>query len=104
MHFLNFSYSQLFDFWFLSVLVKNKKDRSYFRIFVPTMFSGNKMKSIFSGMEARYKCCQSIHKAFVSSSKLLNDPALAGLAAKVRIFFFFFFGVGGGGGGGWFLE
>ena len=59
------------------------------------MFSGNKMKSIFSGMEARYKCCQSIHKAFVSSSKLLNDPALAGLAAKVRNFFFFF---GGGGG------
>lgn len=53
------------------------------------MFSGNKMKSIFSGMEARYKCCQSIHKAFVSSSKLLNDPALAGLAAKV---FFFFLG------------
>ena len=49
------------------------------------MFSGNKMKSIFSGMEARYKCCQSIHKAFVSSSKLLNDPALAGLAAKVLI-------------------
>lgn len=40
-------------------------------------------------MEARYKCCQSIHKAFASSSKLLNDPALAGLAAKVR------------GGGGW---
>lgn len=54
------------------------------------------MKSIFSGMEARYKCCQSIHKAFASSSKLLNDPALAGLAAKVR----------GGGGGGvvWVLE
>ncbi|KAK4576873.1 hypothetical protein RGQ29_027423 [Quercus rubra] len=36
------------------------------------------------GMEARYKCCQSIHKAFVSSSKLLNDPALAGLAAKLQ--------------------
>ncbi|XP_030928821.1 26S proteasome non-ATPase regulatory subunit 5 isoform X2 [Quercus lobata] len=36
------------------------------------------------GMGARYKCCQSIHKAFVSSSKLLNDPALAGLAAKLQ--------------------
>lgn len=36
------------------------------------------------GMEARYKCCQSIHKAFLSSSKLINDPALAGIVAKLQ--------------------
>ncbi|XP_059441344.1 uncharacterized protein LOC132173765 [Corylus avellana] len=36
------------------------------------------------GMEIRYKCCQSIHKAFVSSSKLINDPALAGSVAKLQ--------------------
>ena len=50
-----------------------------------------KISSTFSGMEARYKCCQSIHKAFLSSSKLINDPALAGIVAKVRVVLFFFF-------------
>ncbi|KAF5478636.1 hypothetical protein F2P56_005179 [Juglans regia] len=35
-------------------------------------------------MEARYKCCQSIHKALMSSSKLINDPALAGIVAKLQ--------------------
>ncbi|KAG2681833.1 hypothetical protein I3760_11G162000 [Carya illinoinensis] len=35
-------------------------------------------------MEVRYKCCQSIHKAFMSSSKLINDPALAGIVAKLQ--------------------
>jgi hypothetical protein len=36
-------------------------------------------------MEARYKCCVAIHKAFMSSSKLTGNPALAPIAAKVRL-------------------
>lgn len=39
--------------------------------------------SFCSGMEARYNCCKSIHTAFIMSSKLSSDPALAGIAAKV---------------------
>ncbi|XP_021890187.1 uncharacterized protein LOC110808875 [Carica papaya] len=35
------------------------------------------------GMESRYKCCKAIHKAF-TSSKLANDPALAGVAEKLQ--------------------
>jgi hypothetical protein len=70
-----------------------KNDHSSFRIFVPNtipVFQFLLIKAVvyFSGMEIRYKCCQSIHKAFVSSSKLINDPALAGSVAKVRAIFF----------------
>ncbi|KAL0545825.1 hypothetical protein IC582_015721 [Cucumis melo] len=36
------------------------------------------------GMEARYNCCLSIHKAFVSSPRLTGDPALAGIASKLQ--------------------
>ncbi|KAB1216575.1 26S proteasome non-ATPase regulatory subunit 5 [Morella rubra] len=36
------------------------------------------------GMEARYKCCQSIHMALASSSKLNSDPAVAGIATKLQ--------------------
>ncbi|KAH8518652.1 hypothetical protein H0E87_000485 [Populus deltoides] len=36
------------------------------------------------GMEARYKCCVAIHKAFMSSSKLTGNPALAPIAAKLQ--------------------
>lgn len=34
-------------------------------------------------MEARYNCCKAIQKAFIMSSKVSSDPALAGLAEKV---------------------
>lgn len=37
-----------------------------------------------AGMEARHKCCETVSRAFTSSSKLLNDPAYSGLASKVR--------------------
>lgn len=36
------------------------------------------------GMEARYKCCQAIYKAFTSSSRLTSDPGLAGMAEKLQ--------------------
>ncbi|KAJ6301580.1 hypothetical protein OIU77_015812 [Salix suchowensis] len=36
------------------------------------------------GMEARYKCCVAIHRAFMSSSKLTGNPALAPIAAKLQ--------------------
>uniref|UniRef100_A0A5B7CBC0 26S proteasome non-ATPase regulatory subunit 5 n=1 Tax=Davidia involucrata TaxID=16924 RepID=A0A5B7CBC0_DAVIN len=36
------------------------------------------------GMEARHNCCQAIHKAIMSSSKLISDPALAGIAEKLH--------------------
>ncbi|KAJ6752031.1 hypothetical protein OIU85_002452 [Salix viminalis] len=36
------------------------------------------------GMEARYKCCVAIHRAFMSSSKLTGNPALAAIAAKLQ--------------------
>lgn len=36
------------------------------------------------GMEARYNCCLAIHKAFMSSSKLIGDPGLAGIAEKLE--------------------
>ncbi|KAM7503976.1 hypothetical protein LguiB_002880 [Lonicera macranthoides] len=36
------------------------------------------------GMEARHKCCQAIYSAFMSSSKLIGDPSLAGIAAKMQ--------------------
>lgn len=39
---------------------------------------------LYLGMEARYKCCLAIHKAFMSSTRLTGDPALAGIASKVR--------------------
>ena len=39
----------------------------------------------FSGMELRHKCCQAIYRALTSSSKLISDPALADIAAKVRM-------------------
>ncbi|XP_021821703.1 uncharacterized protein LOC110763262 [Prunus avium] len=35
------------------------------------------------GMEARYNCCKAIQKAFIMSSKVSSDPALAGLAEKL---------------------
>lgn len=35
-------------------------------------------------MEVRHNCCQAISKALLSSPKLTSDPALAGIAAKVR--------------------
>ncbi|EOY13091.1 26S proteasome non-ATPase regulatory subunit 5 - like 1 [Theobroma cacao] len=35
------------------------------------------------GMEARYKCCKAIHRAFMSS-KLVSDPALSGIAGKLQ--------------------
>ncbi|KAA8523937.1 hypothetical protein F0562_010360 [Nyssa sinensis] len=37
-----------------------------------------------TGMEARHNCCLAIHKAFISSSKLISDPALAGIAEKLH--------------------
>lgn len=36
------------------------------------------------GMEARYKCCLAFHKAFMSSTRLTGDPALAGIASKLQ--------------------
>ncbi|XP_022981236.1 uncharacterized protein LOC111480433 [Cucurbita maxima] len=36
------------------------------------------------GMEARYNCCLAIHKAFMSSTRLTGDPALAGIASKLQ--------------------
>ncbi|KAM7498672.1 hypothetical protein LguiA_023086 [Lonicera macranthoides] len=36
------------------------------------------------GMEARHKCCQAIYSAFMSSSKLIGDPSLTGIAAKMQ--------------------
>ncbi|KAK2968417.1 hypothetical protein RJ640_004423, partial [Escallonia rubra] len=36
------------------------------------------------GMEARHNCCQAIYKAFMSSSKLIGDPALAVVAEKLQ--------------------
>ncbi|XP_011043841.1 PREDICTED: uncharacterized protein LOC105139178 [Populus euphratica] len=36
------------------------------------------------GMEARYNCCVAIHRAFMSSSKLTGNPALAPIAAKLQ--------------------
>lgn len=36
------------------------------------------------GMEAKYMCCNAINKAFMSSSKLMNDPAFAGVVAKLQ--------------------
>ncbi|KAJ4726360.1 ARM repeat superfamily protein [Melia azedarach] len=35
------------------------------------------------GMEARYNCCKAIRKAF-NSSKLISDPAFAGIAEKLE--------------------
>ncbi|CAK7327742.1 unnamed protein product [Dovyalis caffra] len=37
------------------------------------------------GMEVRYKCCIAIHRAFMSSSKLSGNPALAPIAAKEAV-------------------
>ncbi|KAK3028399.1 hypothetical protein RJ639_039609 [Escallonia herrerae] len=36
------------------------------------------------GMEARHNCCQAIYTAFMSSSKLIGDPALAVTAEKLQ--------------------
>jgi 26S proteasome non-ATPase regulatory subunit 5 len=36
------------------------------------------------GMEARHKCCQAIHNAFMSSTKLLADTSLAGIESKLQ--------------------
>ncbi|KAL2483585.1 ARM repeat superfamily protein [Forsythia ovata] len=36
------------------------------------------------GMEARHKCCEAIYKALTSSTKLISDPAFAGIAAKLQ--------------------
>lgn len=36
------------------------------------------------GMEARHKCCQTIYKGFTSSSKLIADNALSGIASKLE--------------------
>lgn len=36
------------------------------------------------GMEARHDCCLAIYKAFTSSSKLIRDPTLAAVAAKLQ--------------------
>ncbi|XP_027172842.1 uncharacterized protein LOC113772470 [Coffea eugenioides] len=36
------------------------------------------------GMELRHKCCQAIYRALTSSSKLISDPALADIAAKLQ--------------------
>lgn len=36
------------------------------------------------GMEARHKCCQSLYKGFTSSSKLIADNALSGVATKLE--------------------
>ncbi|KZV27253.1 hypothetical protein F511_04706 [Dorcoceras hygrometricum] len=35
------------------------------------------------GMESRHRCCEAIHRAFLSSSKLSSDPAFADIAVKV---------------------
>ncbi|KAL3503186.1 hypothetical protein ACH5RR_037635 [Cinchona calisaya] len=36
------------------------------------------------GMEARHKCCQAVYSAFTSSGKLISDPALAEITAKLQ--------------------
>ncbi|KAF8024109.1 hypothetical protein BT93_F1342 [Corymbia citriodora subsp. variegata] len=36
------------------------------------------------GMEARYGCCQGIHKTFTRSTKLMSDPSLARIASKLQ--------------------
>lgn len=36
------------------------------------------------GMEARHDCCLAIYKAFTSSSKLIRDPSLGAVAAKLQ--------------------
>ncbi|XP_038688509.1 uncharacterized protein LOC119987665 [Tripterygium wilfordii] len=36
------------------------------------------------GMEARHNCCKAIHKAFMSSSKLISNPALTGIASELQ--------------------
>ncbi|KAK9085355.1 hypothetical protein Sjap_025766 [Stephania japonica] len=41
-------------------------------------------ESAKNGMEARHKCCEAIHSALSASSKLLSDPSLAGMAAKLN--------------------
>lgn len=42
------------------------------------------IETIKAAMEARYRCCQAIHKAFTCSTKLLSDPPLAGIASKLQ--------------------
>ncbi|KAJ6966392.1 hypothetical protein NC652_004070 [Populus alba x Populus x berolinensis] len=46
--------------------------------------TGPKTETTKIGMEARYKCCVAIHRAFMSSSKLTGNPALAPIAAKLQ--------------------
>lgn len=36
------------------------------------------------GMEARHRCCEAIHSVFVSSNKLISDPALVDVASKLQ--------------------
>jgi 26S proteasome non-ATPase regulatory subunit 5 len=36
------------------------------------------------GMEGKHNCCKAIHKAFTSSTKLISDPAFAGIATKLE--------------------
>ncbi|KAL0320648.1 UNVERIFIED_CONTAM: hypothetical protein Sradi_5326300 [Sesamum radiatum] len=36
------------------------------------------------GMEARHRCCEAIYRVFTSSSKLISDPAFAGMASKLQ--------------------
>ncbi|KAG8364910.1 hypothetical protein BUALT_Bualt18G0047600 [Buddleja alternifolia] len=36
------------------------------------------------GMEARHRCCEAIYRAFTSSTKLIGDPAFAGMASKLE--------------------
>ncbi|CAN0890633.1 26S proteasome non-ATPase regulatory subunit 5 [Linum grandiflorum] len=41
-------------------------------------------ESTKGGMEAKYKCCKAIQEAFISSTRLSNNPALSRLAAKLE--------------------
>ncbi|KAK9089169.1 hypothetical protein Scep_028251 [Stephania cephalantha] len=41
-------------------------------------------ESAKNGMEARHKCCEAIYSALSASCKLLSDPSLAGMAAKLN--------------------
>ncbi|XP_042491931.1 uncharacterized protein LOC122071611 isoform X2 [Macadamia integrifolia] len=49
-----------------------------------SMVTDAHIESAKKGMEARYKCCQAIHKALLASNKLNSDPALTVIASKLQ--------------------
>lgn len=50
--------------------------------FVDLYYFNNTYWSI-SGMEARFNCCKEMHRSLTLSSRVSDDPAFAGIAAKV---------------------